>query len=71
MPLRVLDLTDELAFQGARLLVGLGADVIRVDDGGALGLAARVHWHAGKRWVTRCCATLSPGRSGTRASWPG
>ena len=50
-PLRVLDLTDELAFQGARLLVGLGADVIRVDDGGALGLAARVHWHAGKRWV--------------------
>ena len=50
-PLRVLDLTDELAFQGARLLVGLGADVIRVDDGGALGLAARLHWHAGKRWV--------------------
>jgi crotonobetainyl-CoA:carnitine CoA-transferase CaiB-like acyl-CoA transferase len=50
-PLRVLDLTDELAFQGARLLVGLGADVVRADDGGALGRAAQVHWHAGKRWV--------------------
>ena len=50
-PLRVLDLTDELAFQGARLLVGLGADVIRVDDGAAAGRAAQVHWHAGKRWV--------------------
>ena len=50
-PLRVLDLTDELAFQGARLLVGLGADVLRVDPGRADDLAARVHWHAGKRWV--------------------
>jgi crotonobetainyl-CoA:carnitine CoA-transferase CaiB-like acyl-CoA transferase len=50
-PLRVLDLTDELAFQGARLLVGLGADVVRVEPGRALDLAAQVHWHAGKRWV--------------------
>ena len=50
-PLRVLDLTDELAFQGARLLVGLGADVLRVDPGQGGDLAARVHWHAGKRWV--------------------
>ena len=50
-PLRVLDLTDELAFQGARLLVGLGADVLRVDPGQTGDLAARVHWHAGKRWV--------------------
>lgn len=50
-PLRVLDLTDELAFQGARLLVGLGADVVRVEPGRAFDLAAQVHWHAGKRWV--------------------
>lgn len=50
-PLRVLDLTDELAFQGARLLVGLGADVVRTEPGRDLDPAARVHWHAGKRWV--------------------
>ncbi|HEY1699627.1 MAG TPA: CoA transferase [Trebonia sp.] len=50
-PLRVLDLTDELAFQGARLLVGLGADVVRTDPGLDLDPAARAHWHAGKRWV--------------------
>jgi crotonobetainyl-CoA:carnitine CoA-transferase CaiB-like acyl-CoA transferase len=49
--LRVLDLTDELAFQGARLLVGLGADVVRVEPGDALHPAARTHWHAGKRWA--------------------
>jgi crotonobetainyl-CoA:carnitine CoA-transferase CaiB-like acyl-CoA transferase len=49
--LRVLDLTDELAFQGARLLVGLGADVVRTDPGPDLDPAARAHWHAGKRWV--------------------
>ncbi|POX42921.1 CoA transferase [Streptomyces sp. Ru73] len=51
MPLRVLDLTDELAFQGARLLVGLGADVLRTDPGGELDPASRAHWHAGKRWT--------------------
>ena len=45
-PLRVLDLTDELAFQGARLLVGLGAHVVRTDSGAGLGPAARAHWHA-------------------------
>jgi crotonobetainyl-CoA:carnitine CoA-transferase CaiB-like acyl-CoA transferase len=50
-PLRVLDLTDELAFMGARLLVGLGADVVRVDPGADLDPAARTHWHAGKRWT--------------------
>ena len=50
-PLRVLDLTDELAFQGARLLVGLGAEVVRIEPGRDLDPAARVHWHAGKRWV--------------------
>lgn len=49
--LRVLDLTDELAFQGARLLVGVGADVVRIEPGTDLGPAARTHWHAGKRWV--------------------
>lgn len=49
--LRVLDLTDELAYQGARLLVGLGADVLRPVTGGAgqAPLAERLHWHAGKR----------------------
>ncbi|MGW6403712.1 CoA transferase [Streptomyces sp. NPDC055134] len=50
-PLRVLDLTDELAFQGARLLVGLGADVVRIEPAAELNQAARTHWHAGKRWV--------------------
>ncbi|MFF5494404.1 CoA transferase [Streptomyces aquilus] len=49
--LRVLDLTDELAFQGARLLVGTGADVVRIEPGTDLTPAARAHWHAGKRWV--------------------
>ncbi|MGC0386620.1 crotonobetainyl-CoA:carnitine CoA-transferase CaiB-like acyl-CoA transferase [Streptomyces sp. SAI-129] len=49
--LRVLDLTDELAFQGARLLVGIGADVVRTEPGTGLDPAARAHWHAGKRWV--------------------
>lgn len=48
---RVLDLTDELAFQGARLLVGIGADVVRTEPGDGLDVAARTHWHAGKRWV--------------------
>ncbi|CAM5620116.1 Formyl-CoA:oxalate CoA-transferase [Streptomyces alboniger] len=49
--LRVLDLTDELAFQGARLLVGIGADVVRTEPGTGLDPAARTHWHAGKRWA--------------------
>jgi crotonobetainyl-CoA:carnitine CoA-transferase CaiB-like acyl-CoA transferase len=47
--LRVLDLTDELARQGARLLVGLGADVVRVDPGDELAEHERIHWHAGKK----------------------
>ena len=51
-PLRVLDLTDELAWQGARMLVGAGADVVRVDRAADLDPAARAHWHAGKRWVS-------------------
>lgn len=43
--IRVLDLTDDLAPQAARLFVGLGADVVR------LGPAEQLHWHAGKRLV--------------------
>lgn len=50
-PLRVLDLTDRLAHLGARLLVGIGADVVRIDAGAERGPADQVHWHAGKRWV--------------------
>ena len=42
-PLRILDLTDDLAFQGARMLVGIGADVVRVEPGTDLDPAARVH----------------------------
>ncbi|MEU4226679.1 CoA transferase [Nonomuraea sp. NPDC026600] len=51
--LRILDLTDELAFHGARLLVGLGADVVRVERSPdpALSRAETLHWHAGKRVV--------------------
>ncbi|MHC1560511.1 CaiB/BaiF CoA-transferase family protein [Actinomycetospora sp. C-140] len=48
--MRVLDLTDALGAAGARALVGIGADVLRVDPGDD-DHAARIHWHAGKRWV--------------------
>lgn len=51
-PLRVLDLTDELAWHGARVFVGMGADVLRVDPAAELAPAARLHWHAGKRWAS-------------------
>jgi crotonobetainyl-CoA:carnitine CoA-transferase CaiB-like acyl-CoA transferase len=44
--IRVLDLTDDLAPQAARLFVGLGADVVRVEDGPP---SDQLHWHAGKR----------------------
>lgn len=50
-PIRVLDLTDPLGAAGARALVGIGADVLRVDPGPDDDLAARIHWHVGKRWV--------------------
>ena len=52
-PLRVLDLTDRLAWSGPRLLVGLGADVVRVEIGHGDDQTAleRLHWHAGKRLV--------------------
>ncbi|MGM1065032.1 CoA transferase [Saccharothrix sp. Mg75] len=49
--MRVLDLTDDLARQGARLLVGLGADVVRVDPDETLDEAEHLHWHAGKKLV--------------------
>lgn len=51
--LRVLDLTDELAAQGARMLVGLGADVVRVLQPSQANAtrAQLLHWHAGKRIV--------------------
>ncbi|MEU6785386.1 CoA transferase [Nonomuraea angiospora] len=57
--MRVLDLTDDLAFNGARLLVGLGADVVRVERprSAALSRAEALHWHAGKRVVS---APVSP-----------
>ena len=51
--LRVLDLTDDLAWHAGRLLVGLGADVIRIEQAAdrPAGRADRLHWHAGKRVI--------------------
>jgi len=46
--IRVLDLTDDLAPQAARLFVGLGADVVRVEDGTP---SDQLHWHAGTRVI--------------------
>ncbi|MBB4683890.1 CaiB/BaiF CoA-transferase family protein [Amycolatopsis jiangsuensis] len=60
VPLRVLDLTDELAYQGARLLVGLGADVVRVAKPEDRGPADALHWHAGKRLVRADPDELAP-----------
>lgn len=49
-PLRVLDLTDPLGHQGARLFVGFGADVVRIAlDSERLTGPDALHWHAGKR----------------------
>jgi crotonobetainyl-CoA:carnitine CoA-transferase CaiB-like acyl-CoA transferase len=66
--LRVLDLTDPLAHQGARLLVGQGADVIRVQQAppDPQPEAEALHWHAGKRVCTTSAVedvvrTLLPG----------
>lgn len=48
--LRVLDLTDPLGWYGARLLVGLGAEVVRLEpEPVEESDAIRRHWHAGKR----------------------
>jgi crotonobetainyl-CoA:carnitine CoA-transferase CaiB-like acyl-CoA transferase len=56
MRLRVLDLTDDLAPSAGRLLLGLGADVVRIAAPAqpldAADIAADVHWHAGKQIVT-------------------
>ena len=50
--LRVLDLTDVLAPSAGRLLLGLGADVVRIaapdEPPNAAALAEHLHWHAGK-----------------------
>ncbi|WP_434740576.1 CoA transferase [Micromonospora sp. SH-82] len=52
--LRVLDLTDGLAANAVRLLVGLGADVIRVraDTAAPPTPQEAVHWYAGTRTLT-------------------
>jgi crotonobetainyl-CoA:carnitine CoA-transferase CaiB-like acyl-CoA transferase len=52
-PLRVLDLTDDLALMAGRLLVGTGADVVRIepDSRPPESSASLLHWHAGKRVV--------------------
>jgi crotonobetainyl-CoA:carnitine CoA-transferase CaiB-like acyl-CoA transferase len=56
--LRVLDLTDEAGVFATRMLVGLGADVVRAEspDGDPMldrpgGELAFAHWNAGKRRV--------------------
>jgi len=50
--LRVLDLTDRAAVYATRLLVDLGADVIRVDGPGGLPLDDADRWfNAGKRSI--------------------
>ncbi|OZE19487.1 hypothetical protein CH262_24425 [Rhodococcus sp. 05-2255-1e] len=57
--IRVLDLTDRLGYQAARVFVGLGADVVRVALHDSSDSAAdRLHWHAGKK-VLRHSGTVS------------
>jgi crotonobetainyl-CoA:carnitine CoA-transferase CaiB-like acyl-CoA transferase len=58
--LRVLDLTDPLGSSGARALLGLGAEVLRVasptsSEGGSR--AEDLHWQAGKRVVHAASAS--------------
>jgi crotonobetainyl-CoA:carnitine CoA-transferase CaiB-like acyl-CoA transferase len=48
-PLRVLDLTDDLALGAGRHFVGLGADVVRIGVMSALDGADGLHWYAGQR----------------------
>lgn len=52
--LRVLDLTDGLAANAVRLLVGMGADVIRVraDTAAPPAPPDALHWYAGTRTLT-------------------
>jgi crotonobetainyl-CoA:carnitine CoA-transferase CaiB-like acyl-CoA transferase len=57
LDLRVLDLADVSGVFCTRLLVGLGAEVIRIEPPGGDPLRARdalafAHWNAGKRSVT-------------------
>lgn len=57
--IRVLDLTDRLGYQAARVFVGLGADVVRVAlHENSDSAADRLHWHAGKK-VLRHSGTVS------------
>ncbi|WP_161965457.1 CaiB/BaiF CoA-transferase family protein [Rhodococcus sp. P1Y] len=50
--IRVLDLTDRLGYQAARVFVGLGADVVRVAlHENSDSAADQLHWHAGKKVV--------------------
>lgn len=56
LPVRVLDLAEVPGALAGRLLVGLGAEVIRVEGPGGDPLRAAdplafAHWHAGKRSV--------------------
>jgi crotonobetainyl-CoA:carnitine CoA-transferase CaiB-like acyl-CoA transferase len=62
LPVRVLDLADLAGAFAGRLLVGLGAEVIRIEPPGGDPLRASdplafAHWHAGKRSVTLDLAT--------------
>ncbi|GLZ46912.1 hypothetical protein Acsp06_30970 [Actinomycetospora sp. NBRC 106375] len=66
--MRVLDLTDRLGAAGARALVGIGADVLRVDPGPDDDHAGRIHWHAGKRWVRLAEAPSERGLRAHRSS---
>lgn len=50
--IRVLDLTDDLAANASRMLVGIGAEVIRVEEAPRAPRPADLHWYAGTRTVT-------------------
>ena len=64
--LRVLDLTDELGAHAVRLLVGVGADVLRVrpDDEQPQTCASALHWYAGTRTISVPTAELDDVVSG-------
>jgi crotonobetainyl-CoA:carnitine CoA-transferase CaiB-like acyl-CoA transferase len=58
--IRVLDLTDDLAIAGTRTLVGIGADVVRVERTGAAprSRAHELHWNVSKQIVRDADAGL-------------
>ncbi|KQU07093.1 hypothetical protein ASG56_05955 [Rhodococcus sp. Leaf7] len=59
-PLRVLDLTDRLGYNAARIFVGLGADVVRAPRSDESDSAVDdVHWHAGKRILRHSATELT------------